>query len=277
MSAVGKAIWFIETHFAGDLSLDDIAGSVGVSRFYLTRAFGVATGRSVMSYVRGRRLTEAARSLASGAPDILSVALDAGYGSHEAFTRAFRDQFALTPEAVRAQRSICDLDLVEPIKLVETLIDDLRPARFENGRPLLIAGLGERYTWESSKAIPAHWQRLVPHLGAIPRRIGSMTFGVSYNGDDEGNFDYIAGCEVNDFSALATAFSRLRISAQRYAVFGHGAHISEIRRTVCTIWTRWLPDSGHEVADAPSFERFDDAFDSETGMGGLEIWIPIKA
>jgi AraC family transcriptional regulator len=248
-----------------------------VSRFYLTRAFGVATGRSVMSYVRGRRLTEAARSLASGAPDILSVALDAGYGSHEAFTRAFRDQFALTPEAVRAQRRICDLDLVEPIKLVETLIDDLRPARFENGRPLLIAGLGEHYTWESSKAIPAHWQRLVPHLGAIPRRIGSMTFGVSYNGDDEGNFDYIAGCEVSDFSALPTAFSRLRISAQRYAVFGHGAHISEIRRTVCTIWTRWLPDSGHEVADAPSFERFDDAFDSETGMGGLEIWIPIKA
>ena len=277
MSAVGKAIWFIETHFAGDLSLDDIAGSVGVSRFYLTRAFGVATGRSVMSYVRGRRLTEAARSLASGAPDILSVALDAGYGSHEAFTRAFRDQFALTPEAVRAQRSICDLDLVEPIKLVETLIDDLRPARFENGRPLLIAGLGERYTWESSKAIPAHWQRLVPCLGTVPRRLGATTFGVSYNGDDEGNFDYIAGCEVSDFSALPTAFSRLRISAQRYAVFGHGAHISEIRRTVCTIWTRWLPDSGHEVADAPSFERFDDAFDSETGMGGLEIWIPIKA
>jgi AraC family transcriptional regulator len=277
MSAVGKAIWFIETHFAGDLSLDDIAGSVGVSRFYLTRAFGVATGRSVMSYVRGRRLTEAARSLANGAPDILSVALDAGYGSHEAFTRAFRDQFALTPEAVRAQRRICDLDLVEPIKLVETLIDDLRPARFENGRPLLIAGLGERYTWESSKAIPAHWQRLVPYLGSLPRQVGRATFGVSYNGDDEGNFDYIAGCEVSDFSALPTAFSRLRISAQRYAVFAHGAHISEIRRTVCTIWTRWLPDSGHEVADAPSFERFDDAFDSETGMGGLEIWIPIKA
>jgi AraC family transcriptional regulator len=277
MSAIGKAIWFIETHFAGDLSLDDIAGSVGVSRFYLTRAFGVATGRSVMSYVRGRRLTEAARSLANGAPDILSVALDAGYGSHEAFTRAFRDQFALTPEAVRAQRRICDLDLVEPIKLVETLIDDLRPARFENGRPLLIAGLGERYTWESSKAIPAHWQRLVPYLGSLPRQVGRATFGVSYNGDDEGNFDYIAGCEVSDFSALPTAFSRLRISAQRYAVFAHGAHISEIRRTVCTIWTRWLPDSGHEVADAPSFERFDDAFDSETGIGGLEIWIPIKA
>jgi AraC family transcriptional regulator len=78
VSAVGKAIWFIETHFAGDISLDDVASSVGVSRYYLARAFGVATGRSVIGYVRGRRLTEAARSLANGAPDILTVALEAG-------------------------------------------------------------------------------------------------------------------------------------------------------------------------------------------------------
>ena len=38
MNAIGKAIWFIETHFSGDLSLDDIAKSVGVSRYYLVRA-----------------------------------------------------------------------------------------------------------------------------------------------------------------------------------------------------------------------------------------------
>ena len=276
MSAVGKAIWFIETHFAENMSLDDIARSACVSRFYLVRAFGVATGRSVMGYVRGRRLTEAARSLAGGAPDILTVALEAGYGSHEAFTRAFRDQFGLTPETVRAQRRTCNLDLVEPIKLDETLIADLRPVRFEQGEPMLIAGLGERYAWESSKAIPAHWQRLVPYLGALPHRVGTVTFGVSHNADDEGNFDYIAGCEVSDFSELPTAFSRLRLTAQRYAVFAHAAHISEIRRTVCTIWTRWLPESGHEVADAPGFERFGDTFDFRTGQGGLEIWIPIK-
>jgi AraC family transcriptional regulator len=277
MSAVGKAIWFIETRFAGDISLDDIARSAGVSRYYLARAFSLATGRSVMGYVRGRRLTEAARSLSNGAPDILSVALDTGYGSHEAFTRAFRDQFGLTPLAVRAQRRTCNLDLVEPIKLDETLIEDLKPVRFENGKPLLIAGLGERYTWESSKAIPAQWQRLLPYLGTIPRQLGGTTFGVSCNGDDEGNFDYIAGTEVTDFSGLPTAFSRLRLGEQKYAVFAHREHISAIRRTVCTIWTRWLPDSGHEAADAPGFERFGEAFDFPTGTGGFEIWIPIKA
>jgi AraC family transcriptional regulator len=277
VNAVGKAIWFIETNFSRDISLDDIARSAGVSRYHVVRAFGFATGRSVMRYVRGRRLTEAARSLANGAPDILAVALDAGYGSHEAFTRAFREQFGLTPEAVRAQRHLCGIELVEPIKMDEILIADLRPVRFEDGKPLLIAGLGERYTWETSKAIPAQWQRFLPYSGNIPRQVGRTAFGVSCNRDDEGNFDYIAGVEVTDFSDLPAAFSRVRIGPRKCAVFSHREHISTIRRTVNTIWSKWLPESGHEVADAPNFERCGEEFDLQTGTGGLEIWIPIKA
>src|SRR5215831_18910567 len=115
MNPVARAVWFVEGHFAHDISLDDIAEVSGVTRYHLCRAFGTATGHSVMRYVRARRLSEAARALAAGAPDILAVALDWGYGSHEAFTRAFRDQFGVTPELVRARRDLATLALVEPI------------------------------------------------------------------------------------------------------------------------------------------------------------------
>jgi AraC family transcriptional regulator len=277
MNPVGKALWYIETHFAGELSLDGTAAIGGVSRYHMSRAFGFATGRSVMGYVRGRRLSEAARSLAGGAPDILAVALDAGYGSHEAFTRAFRDQFGLTPETVRGQRHLENLALVEPIKMDQTLLTNLAPPRFENGRPLLIAGLGERYTCDSSKAIPALWQRFGPHIGIVPGQVGGgTTYGVCCNADDEGNFDYIASVEVSDFSGLPAEFARLRIPPQRYAVFSHREHVSTIRRTVHTIWSKWLPESGHQAVDAPNFERYGEEFDGRTGTGGLEIWIPIK-
>src|SRR5258706_14263339 len=134
MNAVGKAIWFIETPFSGNISLDDIARSAGVSRYHVVRAFGFATGRSIMRYVRARRLTEAARSLANGAPDILAVALDAGYGSHEAFTRAFREEFDRTPEVIRAQRNLDNINLVEPIKMDEMPTTSLALPRFEMGR-----------------------------------------------------------------------------------------------------------------------------------------------
>ena len=277
MTPVGKALWFIESHFAGEISLGAIAEVAGVSRYHVTRAFGEATGFSVMRYVRGRRLSEAAKALADGAPDILAVALDAGYGSHEAFTRAFRDQFGPAPEQVRAQRHLDNIALVEPIKMDTTVLPDLKPPRFEELKPLLVAGLSERYDCESSKAIPAQWQRFAPHIGNIAGQVGWTAYGVRHNCDEDGNFDYTAGVEVASFSALPSEFGRVRIPAQRYAVFSHADHVSTIRRTIVTIWNKWLPGSGLQVADAPDFERYGESFDPRTGMGGLEIWIPIKS
>ena len=67
MNPAQKALWFIESHLADALTLDEIAGVGGISRFHMVRAFGAATGLSVMRYVRARRLSEAARALANGA------------------------------------------------------------------------------------------------------------------------------------------------------------------------------------------------------------------
>jgi AraC family transcriptional regulator len=276
MNPAGKALWFIESHFAQEITLEDVADIAGVSRYHMSRVFAIATGHSVMQYVRGRRLTEAARSLANGAPDILTVALDAGYGSHEAFTRAFRDQFGLTPEMFRAQRNLENIELTEPIKMDETLLTNLESPRIVNGKTLLIGGLGERYTAETAAAIPSQWQRFSPHIGHIPGQIGQTAYGVLCNGDDAGNTEYIAGVEVSDFSRLSPEFSRVRIPEQQYAVFSHRGHISAIRRTWFTIYNKWLPESGHKASDGPSFELYGENFNPVTGMGGLEIWLPIK-
>jgi AraC-like DNA-binding protein len=67
MNPAQKALWFIESHLADQLTLDEIAGVAGISRFHMVRAFAAATGLSVMRYVRARRLSEAARALAGGA------------------------------------------------------------------------------------------------------------------------------------------------------------------------------------------------------------------
>src|SRR5207249_6239089 len=158
MNPAQKALWFIESHLADELTLDEIAGVAGISRFHMVRAFAAATGLSVMRYVRARRLSEAARALVGGAPNILTLALDADYGSHEAFTRAFRDHFGVTPEAVRSSTCLDKLNLQEPIMMDSTALDHLKPPRFETSKPLLIAGISERCTHENGGAgIPNQW------------------------------------------------------------------------------------------------------------------------
>jgi len=275
MPLINRVLWYINSHSAGGMTLETIANAVGVSRHHLAHAFGEATGHSVMAYVRALRLGQAARDLANGAPDILQVALAAGYGSHEAFTRAFRDQFGVTPETVRDQRSIANLKLVEPLKMSSPSPVTLQKPRFEAGKPMLMAGLTASYTFETMAALPAQWEKFVPHLGHVPGQIGRVAYGVVLASSETG-FDYMCGVEVKDFDRLPADLDRARIPAQKYAVFAQTDHISKIRGVWSAVWSDWLPASGHEAADGPRLERYGESFNGETGEGGYEIWLPLK-
>jgi AraC family transcriptional regulator len=270
---VDKALWFIENHLGEELSLDAISASVGVSPFVLSRQFSWATGCSLMRYVRARRLSLAAKALDEGAPDILTLALDAGYGSHEAFTRAFRDHFGVTPEQVRAG-GVNLLVITEP-KRMRTQSANLSEPRFEKGKPLLLAGLSHRYKQGGDAGIPLQWQTFARHIGSIAGEVEAATYGVVTNFDDENSFDYLTCVEVQAFGDLAKEFATLRIPARKYGVFTHHGHVAAIPNAMREIWTSWLPKSGHQFADAPFFERYDDRFNPATGEGVIELWLPL--
>lgn len=277
MDAVRKALWYIENHFASDLTLEEVATNAGVSRFYLLRAFGAAIGMSIMQYVRARRLSEAARQLARGSTDILSVALDAGYNSHEAFTRAFRDLFNVTPEAIRRRGSVEQLLLIEAHTMNTAPTTKLGEPSIDAKPTLLIVGLSEHYSCEQgSGGIPFQWQRFVNEMPRIPQQKSTDTYGVVYNTDDAGNMDYLSGVEVREFSQVPREFSSLRIPARKYAVFFHPEHIATIKSSWNYIWNEWLPRSQFQLADAPVLEHYDARFDPQTGAGGVELWVPLQ-
>jgi len=81
---------------------------------------------------------------------------------------------------------------------------------------------------------------------------------------------------VPDFSRVPAGLGRVRIPEQRYVVFNHPGHVSGIRRTWATIWNSWFPASAVSRPMAPNFERYGENFDSQTGDGGVELWIPIR-
>jgi AraC family transcriptional regulator len=275
MSLANQAVWVIERNSERDLSLNGIAKACGVSRSHLANAFGTATGISVMSYLRARRLSEAARALAGGAPDILAVALDAGYASHEAFTRAFRDRFGATPERVRERGSIGGLPIVAPFEIKPETNVRLEPPRYCKSGTIRVVGLSEPFSWETSIKIPAQWQRFMPYFGAIETRSASIPVGVCFLSGDEGEFEYLCAAEVSRFGEHAPELMEREIPACTYAVFEHRVHVSKLGETYTAIWNRVLPDLGLSQADAPVLERHNESFDPRTGNGGLTIWIPL--
>ena len=279
MSVVLKTVWFIETRFRdADLSLEAMAEHAGVSRSHLSRIFPVATGHQLSSYIRGRRLTEAARELADGAPDILNVALDAGYGSHEAFTRAFRDQFGLTPDDVRRKRSLDTLDLVEPLRMDSPDKVTLAPPVIEDRTALRIAGLNDHITWKTMDTIPHIWGRFGPFIPELENAGPAPAFGV--NGpmpEGSDGFDYFAGAPLARGKELIPGLTEMMIPAGHYARYTHEGHISKIRATCADLFEA-LPALGRETDHRwfSFIEYYGPDFEPSTGLGTVELWVKLK-
>ena len=155
----------------------------------------------------------------------------------------------------------------------------LDPPRFENGNAMLVAGLRGHITTATWAGIPAQWERLVSY-GKVPGAVSPVHYGLCFHSPN--GIDYLSGVEVSGVAGLAAEFSHVNIPAQKYAVFPHREHASKLRDTMEAIQRSWFPGSGHEiarpVAGAPDFfERYGEGFDPRTGMGDIEVWIPVKS
>jgi len=274
VTAIGRAIWYIESHLDRGLSLAEIAAACGVSRYHLARTFMVATGHSVMRYARHRKMSEAAKRLSAGERDILSLALDYGYGSHEAFTRAFQDQFGRPPSTCRAA-ALSPTQLLEPLTMTGHDTPPLPAPRYEEGPRLHLAGLKQSYARDQIAGIPGQWQKFAPYIGAIDGQRGDVCYGVCAGNDDDDGMTYMTAVEIAEGAEPPQGLDRLVLAPRRYAVFEHRGHIAEIGRSWNAIFAQWLPRSGRELTGDPEFERYDARFDPATGNGPVEIWIPI--
>jgi len=253
-----------------------MASHAGISRTYLSRIFPLATGYSISGYTRARRLSEAAKVLAEGAPDILAVALDAGYGSHEAFTRAFREQFGTTPAEVRRRRVLDDLKLVEPLAMNTNTDFKLADPMIERRPALRLAGLRQKHDMNRANNLPLQWQQFQPYIGHVPDAVPGVAYGAVIS-MEEGLCDYMTAMEVTANADLPREFTALTVPAQRFARFRHDGHISTIRATISAIYESWLPNSRETQNEELSFlEYYGPDFNGGTGLGTIEIWIGLK-
>jgi AraC family transcriptional regulator len=98
---VQPVLAFATAHLDQDLSLRVLAGQAGLSAFHMHRVFSAAAGETPKQFTLRLRLESAAAMLLTAEDSVLEVALSCGFQSHEAFCRAFRKRFSMTPSAYR--------------------------------------------------------------------------------------------------------------------------------------------------------------------------------
>lgn len=276
MTLIGKALWLIETNLAEPVTLNGFADQLAVTPYHLARAFAEATGQPLMRYVWRRRLTLAAQALAYGHASILTIALDAGYASPEAFTRAFRAEFGLTPSALRRAGALETLTLTPPQQprtampnLLTAPKIDLMPAR-------RFAGPQRRYDMQSRAEIPAQWAAYNAEATRVPGASPGDYYGIVHNFSEEaGTFDYICGQEVPANAPLPTGFSATTIEGP-YARFATKGHISTMNAVWSEIYNSWLTRPEYRPRKGASVEYYPPEFNGMTGDGGFEVWLPIE-
>jgi AraC family transcriptional regulator len=273
---IGKALWMIESNLAAPVSLSGIARLLGVTRFHLARSFAETTGQPLMRYVWRRRLTRAAEALAYGEAPILTVALDALYASPEAFSRAFRAEFGMSPRSLRQSRAIENLTLTQPFIWSLPMSPTLPAPKIEMMPKRRFAGLVRRYDMQTRAEIPAQWAAYDERDTSVAGPVSDNYYGLCFNfSEAEGSFDYLCGQEVPQNVALPEGFSAQSIDGA-YARFTCKGHISTIQAAWGEIYGHWLTTPDYAPRHGAAVEYYPPEFDGRTGDGGFEIWVPVK-
>lgn len=260
-----RLLWLIERDITQPVPLAELASETGMSRFHLTRSFGLHFGLPLMAYVRRRRLSEAAKALASGQETVTGAGLAAGYDSAEGFSRAFRARFGVAPSSIKSWADLDPLTLQEPLTMTASSLNPQpRIIAFEGRR---IFGVHKRFTLETRGLISGFWAETVAVHG--PSLMGRETYGVCAGFGEDGAFDYWIASEN-----AAERMEALDLPACDYAVFDHAGHISSIGDTWDSIFNTWAPSADRKLAAGPEFELYAADFNPET-PGGVAVWMPL--
>jgi AraC family transcriptional regulator len=292
LQMVQRAVDFIEAHLHEEFTVASVARAAGLSRWHFQVIFSAVVGDTLKEYVRKRRLTAAAVALSESDGRIIDIGLDAGFESHEAFTRAFKSMFGITPNACRKGGAKSILIRQKP-KITKAYLNHLyqgitmKPV-IKQIEPLHIAGLGGRFISAVSpdannfSVIPKLWNDYMKRRGTIENRVSPTEYGVVIclgEKDHKSHPDemlYIAGTAVTGAKHIPEGMVHARVPAGEYAVFTHKGPVENITHTVNFIYASWLPKSGRKLRNAPHLEVYDQRFKLGQPDSELEVCVPLE-
>jgi AraC family transcriptional regulator len=274
----------VEQSHDESLDVGRLAREHGTTEYHLRRMFSALAQMPLSEYVRRRRMTLAAADLVRGEQNLLDVAVRYGYGSVEAFGRAFRAVHGASPAQVRRHGGPLSTQPMLRFRLsvegsvpMDVTITD-RPAFVLAGHaaevPLIHEGVNPHIQQHIASIPPEEHGRLKSLSDTEPAGILAVTAGLEPDAPEGATLTYLHAVALRADSTVPADLDTMSVDAGTWAVFhSSGPFPDALQQTWAATATDWFPSNPWRLRPGPSILRYLELTDTRATC---EIWMPIE-
>lgn len=284
ITELNRLVALVEERLTDDLDVAGLARELGTTEHHLRRMFSALAGLPLSEYVRRRRMTVAATDVIAAEDDLLTVAVRFGYGSTEAFGRAFRSVHGAGPADVRrdggplrSQSTLTFHLTVEGSTPMDARIVEKSAFRLVGHArrvPLVYAGPNPHIQELLASLAPAQHQRLAELSDVEPRGVLSVSTDLDPDRAEGSMLTYLHGAATS--GSAPADLDVIEVPAGTWVVLrADGPYPATLQQTWADAATQWFPANPWTWAAGPEIvavlERADDFSTATT-----ELWLPIE-
>ncbi|MCX4673338.1 AraC family transcriptional regulator [Streptomyces sp. NBC_01381] len=282
LERLNEALDHIESHLDQRIEVTDLARIAMTSEYHFRRMFSALAGISLSEYIRRRRLTIAGAEVLAGERTLLDIAVRHGYGSGEAFARAFRAVHGVGPGEARRDGATLHAQPRMSFRLIVEGSSSMRYRVVEKDEfqvvgkkvrvPLVHVGMNPAIA-DFIRGIDAETMQ---RISALSDQQPEGIVGVSDNLDPS----RAEGTELDYYHAVVTAtaapedLDALTVPAGSWAVFENSGPFPESLQYLWRdVFTQWFPSNPYESRPGPEILRT--RLSQDAAQADAELWIPV--
>ncbi|MDT0465833.1 AraC family transcriptional regulator [Streptomyces gibsoniae] len=284
LERLNRALDHLETCLDREVDIAEVARIAAVSEYHFRRLFVALAGMPLPVYVRRRRMTLAGAEVLAGELTLLDVAVRYGYGSGEAFARAFRSVHGIGPGEARRTGAVLTAQPRMSFRVVVEGSTTMRYRIVEKesfrvvGRKARVPLVNEGVNAAAAAHVESLDEQAIARMKALagrePEGILSAVVYLTDSREEGAEADYWVGA-VTGPEAAAEGLDALDVPAGTWAVFdNHGPYPSALQELWRDVFTQWFPSNPYTSRTGPELLRTRPVeIGAETDS---QLWIPVE-
>lgn len=279
--SIQKVIDYIEDNLDEKLDSKKLADIAGFSKSHFLLIFQAYTNYSLMSYIRKRRLSMAAKAIKESNDTITDISYSLCFESHDVFSRAFKRTYGITPYQYRTGGYL--LSDTKKIELYDTNMEDIMTkTNIVTTSQMHLIGIERRIT--DGEATPAqvwdlYFSKWDSMFSGITNRVDpDVDYAICLDRDEDG-ITYFIGFEVSKFNVIPDGAVGRTIPKLKCAKFTAIGEIpASVIKTYDYIYKEWFPKLDFQISSSyvSAMERYDKRSEPSNTDQEMDIFIPIE-